>query len=51
MDISINNINKNLHNIDLIMLGNKGKKYNTNNQILNEEDINNVQIILKEFKI
>ena len=45
------NINNNLHNIDLLMLGNKGKKYNTNNQILNEEDINNVQIILKEFKI
>ena len=46
------NINNNLHNIDLLMLGNKGKKYNNNNnQILNEEDINNIQIILKEFKI
>tara|TARA_B100001093_G_scaffold367678_1_gene352561 strand:+ start:739 stop:1263 length:525 start_codon:yes stop_codon:yes gene_type:complete len=54
MDNSFNNINNNLHNIDLLMLGNKGKKYNINNNI-NEfsinEDFNNNEIILRDFKI
>lgn len=54
MDNSFNNINNNLHNIDLLMLGNKGKKYNINNNI-NEfsinEDFNNNETILRDFKI
>ena len=53
MDISINNINKNLHNIDLIMLGNKGKKYNyynnPNDEYINEE-YDNIETILQDFK-
>ena len=53
MDNSLNNINNNLHNIDLLMLGNKGKKYINNN--INEfsfnEDFNNNESILRDFKI
>jgi len=51
---NINNINNNLYNIDLLMLGNKGKKYyinNINNTLINNEDFNNVEYILKDFKI
>ena len=54
MDNSINNINTNLYNIDLLMLGNKGKKYNTNyidNTLISNEDFSNVEYILKDFKI
>ena len=53
MDNSINNINNNLYNIDLLMLGNKGKKYNinnTDNTLINNEDFNNIEYILKDFK-
>lgn len=54
MDNSINNINNKLYNIDLLMLGNKGKKYNinnTNNTLISNEDFDNVEYILKDFKI
>ena len=54
MDNSINNINNNLYNIDLLMLGNKGKKYNINNTYntsINNEDLNNIEYIIKDFKI
>jgi hypothetical protein len=49
-----NSLNNNLYNIDLLMLGNKGKKYNinsTNNNLINNEEIQNVEYILKDFKI
>jgi len=49
-----NSLNNNLYNIDLLMLGNKGKKYNinsTNNNLINNEEIQNVEYILRDFKI
>ena len=47
-------MDNNLHNIDLLMLGNKGKKYNNINNInnLNENDyenINNLEIMFNDF--